>query len=400
MNPRTLIAFAVLAFVAIPSQADQAPPELTDACSYLKDIEAKSQEDCDALKDPAKWAELKAQKPALIESAVKRKGEVQKVYEEFSRDSSMKKLKNDSDRSKSSSAETILLTSPVSEPLNERTFPAWYPNDKDLLDVYKRWIAGVNERLRREKENEESSVSQERRKEIDALLANNKVFLSRLGDDINTSEKFRCFIGDDCRSQGDVKDQMQVFTAESRKGADFQLGQDDRTTVLRKPSPGGSLQKGTPAPEAPEENSGGGWKKWAVIAAATAGGLALGGSTGMNLGKGGLFKKDKWKDAQEEVAEQQEEFEKAAEKEREKAAKEAPPPKAYKFTDGYQPTREDERVINDILENAKYESTDDLMKYITAKTNAGGYGKDPTSSLYEASERVQSMIAQGKLNFR
>lgn len=403
MRPLALIAFLFAAGVLL-AHADLVPAELKDVCSYLKDIESKSQMDCDVLKDPAQWEKLKAEKPALIELTGKRKGEVQKVYEEFSKDSGMKKLSNDSDRSKSSSADTILLTTPMSEPLNERTFPSWYPEDKDLLDVYKRWIAGVNEKLRREKENEATPVSAERRKEIDALLANNKVFIARLGSDINTSEKFRCFIGDDCLNRGDVNDQMQVFTPESRKGVDYQLGADNRPAILRQSAPGGSLQKEMPAPEKSEEKSSGGWKKWATMGGLAAAGLLLGGSGSVDFGKANPFKKDLHKTAEKEVARQQEDFEDQQKariegKEEEKTASEAPPPKPYQFTDDYQPNREDMLVINDILDNAKFQSQDDLMKYLTARTNMGGYSKDPTSPLYEAAERISTLVSQGKLTF-
>lgn len=365
-----LFAF-FLTSLSVPALAAEAP----DACRYLKDVENK---ECAGL-DEAALA-------ALDEQAQKRKADVAKVYEALRQNAYLEGVKDDKDKSKSSIAGTEIVLNAVEPPLNERTIPAWYPNDPKVLDVYRRWIVGVNDALRMAKDDKDNPVSAERRREIDALLANNKVTLERMKG-LKSADEFRCFVGDSCGSRGGVEGAPTgaVFTAQSAPATDFVVKADNRPYRLQSPQPGGSLDKGTPSPVTSVAASEEGTTSKRAIAAASA--LV---AAGLATGAAWLKKRKEdgeWSDAQKEVAAQE--------------PKAAPAPKAEPVAkagpvnlNGYVPDADEQKVINDLVKNAERSSVDSLLKYINAKTNVGGYGYDAVA---QAAERVGTMISNGQI---
>lgn len=349
--------------------------EVPDACRYLKDIENK---ECAGL-DEAALAALDGQ-------AQKRKADVAKVYEALKQNAYLEGVKDDKNLTKSSSAGSDILLNPVDPPLNERTIPAWYPNDPKVLDVYRRWIAGVNDALRLAKDDKNNPVSPERRREIDALLANNKVTLERMKG-LKSADEFRCFVGDSCGSRGGADGApgaAAVFTAQSGAATDFAVGADKRPYRLPIAVPGGSLDRGTPAPTAPEAAPASNGGTWAKVAAGGALVLATGAAWWRKREEDGA-----WTDARKEVA--------AQEPQAAPVPKAAPAAKAGPVNlNGYTPNPLEQKIIDDIVKNAQRSSPASILQYINAKTNVGGYGYDEGA---QAAERIGSMISSGQIVF-
>lgn len=350
--------------------------EVPDACRYLKDVENK---DCAGVDDAAR--------AALDAQAQKRKADVAKVYEALKQNAYLDGVQDDKSTSKSSIAGTEIVLNAVEPPLNERTIPAWYPNDPKVLDVYRRWIVGVNDALRLAKADKDNPVSETRRREIDALLANNKVTLERMKG-LKSADEFRCFVGDSCGSRGGVEGtpgSSAVFTAQSEAEKDFTVKSDQRPYRLAIAQPGGSLDQGTPAPvtvaDTPADAS---TTKKAIAAASAAGALVL--ATGAAWWKK-RQEDGAWTDARKEVA--------AQEPKAVPVQKEAPPAKAGPVNlNGYVPDPLEQKIIDDIVKNAERSSVESILKYINVKTNVGGYGYDAGA---QAAEKIGSMISSGQI---
>lgn len=367
-----LFAF-FLTLLSVPALAAEVP----DACRYLKDVENK---DCAGL-DEAALA-------ALDTAAQKRKADVAAVYEALKKNAYLEGVKDDKNTSKSSVAGTLIVLNPVEPPLNERTIPAWFPNDPKVLDVYRRWIVGVNDALRIAKGDTENPVTAERLREIDALLANNKVTLERMKG-LKSADQFRCFVGDSCGSRGGVEggpSGAAVFTAQSGAAKDFAVGADNRPYRLPIAQPGGSLDKGTPVPDTSAAAPGEGSTSKRVVAAATAAGALM-------LATGAAWWKKRqddgqWADAQKEVVAQE--------------PKAAPPPKpidveaAPVVLHGYVPQPLEQTVINDVLKGADRSNPAAIVRFITARTKFGAYGYDEGVL---AAEAVSTMVSNGQIVF-
>lgn len=198
-------------------QAQQAPsPSDKDICSYLKDVEAKTDADCgqNAL------ATLKSQDLAIysqkLELARKRRPEVLKAYEFLKAQPSpvgagYKNAEPGNDpvpRHNQEPAPSIgkpdqPVPTQLQPPINERTFPAWLGADaKDLKEIYTHWLQAESRVLQQEKT---MPVFPERRKEIAAALAANRAKITALGK-INDPESFRCFLGETCGTRSKLSD--------------------------------------------------------------------------------------------------------------------------------------------------------------------------------------------------
>jgi len=368
-----LFAF-FLTLLSVPALAAEVP----DACRYLKDVENK---ECAGLDEVAL--------AALDSAAQKRKADVATVYEALRINSRTDGLVDDKDVRRSASAGNEIVLNRIDPPLNERTIPAWYPNDPQVLAVYRKWIAGVNDALRLAKNDKDNPVSPERRREIDALLANNKVTLERMKG-LKSADEFRCFVGDSCGSRGGVEggpSGAAVFTAQSGAATDFAVGADNRPYRLPIAQPGGSLDRGTPAPDTsaatPAEGS---TSKRVIAAASAAGALAL--ATGAAWWKK-RQDEGQWADAQKEVASQE--------------PKAAPPPKAIDveaapvILNGHAPSPSEQKIINDVLKGADRSNPAAIVRFITARTKFGAYGFDDASIV--AAETVSTMVSNGQIVF-
>src|SRR6185312_15083520 len=194
-------AAILLSLLAFPARADTGAPTVPaqdskDLCSYLKDVDGKTDAACEpeallALK--AKDQNAFAEKLAL---AAKRKADVQRAYE----------------RLKASSAKDTADLPRLEPPINERTFPAWIGADSpDFKAVYGKWIRAQSDDLRRE---EQGPISDARRKEIDRKLAANQTRLTGL-ETIKDPQQLSCYLGESCGIRGDAG--PKVAGTEGRK---------------------------------------------------------------------------------------------------------------------------------------------------------------------------------------
>jgi|GEM_PF-1890225 len=170
-----LLFIASSAAVQAQDAALQAAPDENDKdiCSYLKDVEAKTDADCSL----ENLAAFKSMNPGTLELAQKRKAYVLKAYEVLR-----------------SSPPPETAPTPLQPPINERTFAAWLPDAKDLKDVETRRLQARNNALEQEKK---SPVSPEREKEIATELASNQSKLATL-EKIRDPGQFNCFWGEGC----------------------------------------------------------------------------------------------------------------------------------------------------------------------------------------------------------
>lgn len=204
---RSLLQILALAgFIAVlnlpPSlnAKDSAKPAETsaedkDLCSYLKDIESKTDADC--LQDALSALKIKdrAAYSRKVELARKRKPMVLDAYAALKARAS-----EDADRQAKQKPSPL---APLEPPINERTFAAWVgPETKDLKDVHTQWLKAQNQELAQEMEN---PVSPERRKAIDVAMAGNQAKISALGR-IKDPGELRCFLGEICGQRADSSD--------------------------------------------------------------------------------------------------------------------------------------------------------------------------------------------------
>jgi hypothetical protein len=165
------------------SPVSQTAPDASgkDVCSYLKDVEDKTDADC----SPENLAALKSKNPETVELAEKkRKADVLKAYDVLK-----------------SSPPPETAPAPLQPPINERTFAAWLPDAKDLKDVEARRLQVRNQALQQEKK---SAVSPERQKEIDAELSANQARLAALGK-ISDPGRFNCYLGERVAARGPIR---------------------------------------------------------------------------------------------------------------------------------------------------------------------------------------------------
>lgn len=231
-----LPVFPRLAEAESPQQPPRQPSSNdNDLCSYLKDVQAKTDADC----GQEVFAALKSRDPAAysqkLELARKRKPDVLKVYE------LLKARPSPPDANKPNQSALPQLDPPI----NERTFPAWIgPEAKDLKDIYTRWLQAQTQELQEEKEN---PLSPERGKEIEAALAANQAKITALGK-INDPGEFRCFLGEACGTKSELSDPSGHGVA-TGNGSWTKSDYERANAEARRQNlvPGGKLSRGVPA---------------------------------------------------------------------------------------------------------------------------------------------------------
>lgn len=207
-------------------------------CTYLNDVEAKTPANCshEILTD------LKTQDPAeysrMLTLVPKRKTEVMRAYEFL-------RAKPPLDP-KSAVTGNPDQSSPIQlqPPINERTFPAWIGSEeKDLKEVYARWLQAQNQELQREKE---SPVSPERGKEIAAALEANQGKISAL-ERIKDPAELGCFLGETCGSKSGLLDPSRRIDGEDNNAWTKDDYERANTEAKRQsPAPGGKLDRVVP----------------------------------------------------------------------------------------------------------------------------------------------------------
>lgn len=150
-----------------------------DICSYLKDVEAKTDADCST----ENLAALKSKNPETGDLALKRKADVLKAYDVLK-----------------SSPPPEAAPAPLQPLINDRTFAAWMPDAKDLKDVETHRLQFRNQALQKEKK---SPATPERQKEIDAELSANQARLAAL-DKIRDPGQFTCYLDEGCGAKPDT----------------------------------------------------------------------------------------------------------------------------------------------------------------------------------------------------
>jgi len=209
--------------LCVQSVLSQSAPDASDKdiCSYLKDVEAKTDADC----SPENLAALKSKNPETLVLAQKRKADVLKAYDALK-----------------SSPPPETAPTPLQPAINERTFAAWLPDAKDLKDIEARRLQALNQSLQQEKK---SAVSPERQKEIDTGLSANQAKLAAL-DKIRDPEQLRCFLGEGCGARSDAS--VPAVTGATGHGAwtpeDYARANAEARTQTR--VPGGRIDIGVP----------------------------------------------------------------------------------------------------------------------------------------------------------
>lgn len=248
-----------------PSQpSDQQSPQAPssndkDLCSYLKDIEAKTDADCgrDALTAlKSQDADAYSQK---LELARKRKPEVLKAYEFLKAQPSPEAARRkNTEPGKDSNARRDQETAPgigrsdqpaatqIQPPINERTFPAWLGAEATgLKEVYSRWLEARSQELKHEKE---MPVSPERRKEIGAALAANQAKITALGRITDTAQ-LSCFLGESCGARRELSGSAGArentgngawTNADYKRANEYEAKRQTRV-------PGGKIDRGMPS---------------------------------------------------------------------------------------------------------------------------------------------------------
>ena len=305
-------AFPHLAQAEPPQQSPQQPSSNDkDLCSYLKDVEAKSDADC----GQEVLTALKSQDPAgysqKLELARKRKPGVLKAYELLKAQPSLEAAgrkatgpgddpaaRHDQETPPGSSKPNQSVLPQLDPPINERTFPAWIgPAAKDLKEVYTRWLKVQNQELQQEKG---KPVSPERRKEIDAAFAANQAKIAALGR-INDPAELSCFLGEACGRRSELSDPVGPGAA-TGKGS-WTKADYERANAEAKGKnfvPGGKLDRGMPTigaiasevvgntplgplNEKPADGKQSGMRTVATVALAATGALLLFGGLGGKL---------------------------------------------------------------------------------------------------------------------
>lgn len=236
MKTRTgrLALGALLSLLALPVRAEKPDAPLPaqdskDLCSYLKDVDAKT----DAACAPDALLALKAQDrngfAEKLAFAAKRKTDVQRAFEHL----------------KASPAKAGTEMPSLQPPINERTFPAWL-GDKalELKPVYARLLDAQNQQLKKQAAAE---ASPERKAEIERALASNRAKIASL-QKIKDPAQLNCFLGDTCGNRGDVTGAGSEIAGGSRGAwtrADFDQANAEakRETV----APGGKIGSVVPA---------------------------------------------------------------------------------------------------------------------------------------------------------
>jgi len=212
-----------------------------DLCSYLKDVDSKTDADC----APDAIAALKTQDPSAfaqkLQLAAKRKADVHRAYDRL-------KALSASDPANPSPAAPAKKDEPdplrLTPPINDRTFPAWIGADApDFKAVYGRWLQAQNAELERE---QQGPVSDERRKQITAQLAHNQEKISSL-EKIKDPAQLNCYLGDSCGTRGDVSGSGVVGDGSGRTwtAADYTRANAQARVEMR--LPGGTLDRGIPS---------------------------------------------------------------------------------------------------------------------------------------------------------
>lgn len=247
MQWRTVAVFFVL-FFGLPltllnaknaAKSSETGADDKDLCSYLKDIEAKTDADCD--KDTL--SALKSKDPATfsrkIELAHQRKDSVLKAYEFLN-------AQPPSDQKTFSEAENQHQAIPtqLQPPINERTFTAWIGLEaKGLKEVYARWLQAQKQELQNETT---GPISPERRKEIEATLTAYEAKISALMK-IKDAGELSCFLGEICGSKPELSD-PSGHAVGAGKGAWTNADYKKANTEAGKQNlvPGGKIDRGVP----------------------------------------------------------------------------------------------------------------------------------------------------------
>lgn len=236
------VAFALSApsLRAEPSAAPEiAPEDSKDFCSYLKDVESKTDTAC----APDTLATLNTQDPAAftekLASARKRKSQVEAAYE-FLKTLPPENEAKPSARPPAGGPDPMHLTPPI----NDRTFPAWIGADaKDFRAVYGRWLQAQNAELERE---QRGPASEERKKQIVDRLARNQERISSL-EKIKDPAKLSCYLGDACGKRGDVTGPGVVRAGTGRTWTAEDYARANAQARVESHVPGGKLDRGMPS---------------------------------------------------------------------------------------------------------------------------------------------------------
>ena len=197
----SLIVFLSLSPSPLRAEKPDAPAlgqDEKDLCSYLKDVDSKTDADC----APDVIAALKTQNPSAfaqkLQLSAKRRADVHRAYDQL-KVLSASDLANSSvvpPPAKKDEPDPLSLAPPI----NDRTFPAWIGADAlDFKAVYGRWLQAQNAELERE---QQGPVSDERRNQMTAQLAHNQEKIAGL-EKIKDPAQLSCYLGDSCGTRGD-----------------------------------------------------------------------------------------------------------------------------------------------------------------------------------------------------
>ena len=231
-------------YAATPAVPDATLVDDKDLCSYLKDVDAKTDSAC----APDAVAALKIQDPGGLGEkyalAQKRKTAVQAAYEYLKElppaEGTPPPAKDDP--SKQPSPYRLRLEPPI----NGRTFPAWIGTEaKDFKAVYARWLLSQNAELEHE---QQGAISAERRKQITAQLAQNQTRISGL-EKIKDPAQLSCFLGECCGTRADVSGPGVLGRGTGRAWTPDDFARANAQTRNQSLVPGGKLDRGMPSLE-------------------------------------------------------------------------------------------------------------------------------------------------------
>ncbi len=173
-------------------------------CSYLKDVESKTDAACGAENLASLRERDAATYAGKLEAARRRKAEVQRAFEFLASPKDPKKAAGIEERGQGSGAGDSDPTR-LQPPINERTFPAWISaGSRDVSAAYARWIKPQDP----DGSHAEPRAPPARDREAEAAIAANRANVSALGR-IRDAAEMNCFLGESCGIREEVPDPVE-----------------------------------------------------------------------------------------------------------------------------------------------------------------------------------------------